>query len=592
MVIRKMNRVFDKHGRYLFAIITLVIIIAFVGFFTPGFMSIFSKTAGPATAVGTFFGEKITYDDLNEQADCSVISRTLPLAGYLSPGTPGLKDRAMNNAFEDICTYKAALQRGVRVSDKQIADYISQQYAFKGKDGKFDLEKYKKYVKNDLEAHGYSEVNLDEAVRRDLLQRKLYEQISADVFVTAGEVKDYFFDRYEKFDVKIARITAKDMLPKVKLTDKDIEAYYNANVGRYKEAVTAFEKARAVLDNPPKDKYKEARVAFEIAKKKLEAEKNSICMMPPRFKIDVIRFNYIDFEKKVAASITEKEEKQYYDLHKKEFKLGDKYIPFKGKVQLQIRKKLIDAKAKELAFKEAQLFADEAYRMSMDNDKFNKDAFVQLAKKNKVAVYPTSWFYANAELIKELGREPMVIKAVAAMDPDIPISNAITGERAAFIAFLTDREEVREAQLSEIRDELVKNLKSEKALTLAREKGREVALKMSEAKDKNAAAKKLDGITFEKLDAFVPAQPPVLENAELIIDLARKTAQGEVAPATLTADGSMVLWVEKRTLPENKDFEKLEERLKAEYRSKKQQMAVLAFKQWMLNNCRNYMQEN
>ena len=42
MVIRSMNSVFHKHGRWLFGIITIIIIVSFVGFLTPGFTSLFS----------------------------------------------------------------------------------------------------------------------------------------------------------------------------------------------------------------------------------------------------------------------------------------------------------------------------------------------------------------------------------------------------------------------------------------------------------------------------------------------------------------------------------------------------------------------
>ena len=71
MVLRSMNNIFSRHGRWLFAIITLVIIVSFVGFLTPGFTSLFLGTgnSGANAAIGSAFGKKITRDDVRNQAE-------------------------------------------------------------------------------------------------------------------------------------------------------------------------------------------------------------------------------------------------------------------------------------------------------------------------------------------------------------------------------------------------------------------------------------------------------------------------------------------------------------------------------------------
>ena len=63
MVIRKMNTVLVKHNKILFGIFSVIIIISFVWFFTPGLdgsLLFGGAGASPNAEVATVFGKKIT----------------------------------------------------------------------------------------------------------------------------------------------------------------------------------------------------------------------------------------------------------------------------------------------------------------------------------------------------------------------------------------------------------------------------------------------------------------------------------------------------------------------------------------------------
>ncbi|UKI33026.1 MAG: hypothetical protein L6W00_05835 [Lentisphaeria bacterium] len=69
MIIKKFNTMFHKHSRWLFGAFTIVIIVSFMGFLTPGQfgLDMFSDPAN--TRVGTAFGEPVTYGELITEAE-------------------------------------------------------------------------------------------------------------------------------------------------------------------------------------------------------------------------------------------------------------------------------------------------------------------------------------------------------------------------------------------------------------------------------------------------------------------------------------------------------------------------------------------
>ena len=64
MVIRSINNFFGKNSRWIFGIFTVVIIVSFMGFLTPGTFG--GCGMGQGNEVGSAFGKKVTYADLNE----------------------------------------------------------------------------------------------------------------------------------------------------------------------------------------------------------------------------------------------------------------------------------------------------------------------------------------------------------------------------------------------------------------------------------------------------------------------------------------------------------------------------------------------
>ena len=224
MVIRKMNSMFSRHGRVMFAVITLAVIVSFLVFLTPGFTSLFSQ-GGSDMSFGSVFGRKISHDEFRNQAGRNMIILSL-IYGGIPLGNPQLDEMAR----QSLCRIEAANQRGIKITDQQIADFIAKLPVFQGKESKqFDIALFQKYLDNVLKPGGFSPLDLDESVRGFLLQQELEREIEESVIITPGEIKAYYNEFNEKFDVWIGRFKIEDHLAGVTVSEKEMKDYFDIN---------------------------------------------------------------------------------------------------------------------------------------------------------------------------------------------------------------------------------------------------------------------------------------------------------------------------------------------------------------------------
>jgi hypothetical protein len=302
-----------------------------------------------------------------------------------------------------------------------------------------------------------------------------------------------------------------------------------------------------------------------------------------------VRFNYIDYEKKAKEEIKEKQLLNYYNTHKGEFLDKDKKpLPFL-KVKAKVMKKLVENKAKVFANGDAAEFARdayEAYQNAIDNGENGLEAFKKFAAEKKKKVYSLNWFKASDKTVKGVGSEPELVSAVTKIYSNIPVGRAL-GKRAAFAIYLTGKEEARKAELKEVKDKVSKRLKTQKAINMAREKARNVALEVSKAGDASGKLKEME-VKLEKLDTFIPMYKERLyvKDGQLIAQLAMNTPASKISSPENVGDGALFVFVEKRELPTEDDFKKQKKAIEKRYKEVKQRAAFEAFGSWVKSNCK------
>lgn len=537
MVLRKMNSVFHRHGRVLFALITLVIIVSFVGFLTPGFRSLFVHE-GHASLVGTIFGRDINYSQMQQQAKLDRLAMSLSYGQPLNSNM--LSDMAWKNAFSSLCEIAAAKKCGIRISDKQIANYIAALPTLQGKDGKLDMQKYKNMLKTIRES-GFSANDLDEAIRLFLLRQAYQLQIMNNVIITDNEVKAFYNFFMGKTTVKVSEFQAKNFINKIKLTDQDINTYFAANHGRF--------------------------------------------ILPAEYKAELVVFPLKNFTQAAKAQVTEQKLKDFYTKHKNEFKTIKGKLQPLAKVKPQVTARLIKSLSSELALNAAQAFATELYDMfdEVDSTKQYK-AFSDKLKKKKLTSIKTGWIKKDAVKIGNI-ESAMLVKQISLVDQEFPVSNAVVTDDVVYVAYLLAKKEPRQAKLKEVKSALITELTRLKAIELARKTASNIALKIAQSKDpEKLVAAKVYG--FKPLPPFSRRNLPYGRNARAIAQTAETLSVGKASMSVETADGALIVYVEKRTQPDSKNFAKEKKMLRYYYQSMKGQSARSSANNWLSSNCK------
>lgn len=547
MVISKMNNVLVKHSRILFGLFTAVIIISFVWFFTPGASGniLFgTNPMSPNAVVGSVFEKDITRGELMDM----VRDYTLLVAANsgVKPAMNGLDERQIEEAFQRAVLISVAKQMGITVPAERVGEYLRAFPAFAGADGKFSAEKFQTYEKEMLQPLGYNALDLDNAVRNLLTIIALSSAVGNDVVVTRNEVADFERAILEKISVKTVLFPFDAIKKQLNPSEAELQAFHKANP--------------------------------------------QLFMTLPQFKAKVVRFNYNSYmdQVKLAPDAV----KKYYDSHKAEFTKNGKTAPL-ASVTKQIAEKLKKAEAVKLARKAGRDFREALYDATAEVDAAGyAAAFVQCAAANKLAVAESGWFNAESSGMDNVGREPRLVEAVVNLPERSPITKTVEGERAVFVAVVSDRKAAAPSEYRTVAAKVREAWLNGKAVSTAQEKARSFVLEMNKAKDPAAqlAALAKDAVVKD-VPAFSQENPPK-ENAGIVMSLADKTETGKLSRPVDLPDGVFMIFVSARTAPAAEEIAKQSGKFSESYKQAKQYAVLNSFQAWIMMNTRNYMQRS
>ena len=555
MVIRSMNSIFHKHGRWLFGIITIIIIVSFVGFLTPGFTSLFSGRSS-SSAYGAAFGKPITRDEMYQQARLGCIAFSIQ-TGF-APNAPFVSQFAESRAFETICMLRAADKLGVKVSNDELTAFMKKMPAFTSKDGSgFDKTKLENYISKQLIPAGFSSQELDDAARQSLAIQKVIGQVTENVIVTDDELKEFFKAVHEKFDVSLLSFPAADFKKDIRIEEKDLKNFFEAN----KESFLTAPKIRAAL----------------------------------------VSYSYQNFIKDAAKSVTPEEMKAYYDANQAEFteykdktdKNKKSIAPF-DKAMPGIKTKLIGEKSKALAMEAAQKFAEKVYE-GLENTASEAGAesekiFETEAAKHNVKTIDTDWFEISTDTIKVIGKDSQLVNSISQLQERTPVSDPIQGTKAAYVALLKAKQPSAQAEYASVKEKVARQLIELKAGQLAREKARELKATLDKSSDVQTEINQLSkskNLKIEKLDTFIPLYKERIQvkNGPAAAALAMATAQSKVSQVKDVPEGAVFVFVAKREIPSDDEFAKQKTFVELVYKQEKQKAALEAFEAWVNSQC-------
>ncbi len=122
---------------------------------------------------------------------------------------------------------------GIRPSAAEIADRVRDLPAFRG-DAGFDIKKFTDFVQNGLSPNGLGEEHIEQLVRDELSLNQVKQLLAAGVSIPAAEIEANYDRAYDTLYVDLIRLRPADFEKDIKITDEDVQKYYEAHKAELK----------------------------------------------------------------------------------------------------------------------------------------------------------------------------------------------------------------------------------------------------------------------------------------------------------------------------------------------------------------------
>lgn len=276
MLISKFHRMIQS--RILWLAFLVIVIFSFViwGTVTPD-----ARDARDAFSPGTLDGKPVDPAVFRQAYFNTYLSVVLAL-GRAIDISPLIDEQLRQAAWQRIATLRAAERMGISVSDDEVAAAIQQHEAFQF-EGQFNVMAYKAFAQSFLARFSASERQFEEYVRQEIALQKVRQILDRATLVTPFElarafraVTDRFeaeyvvvpqslverdvavsdddarrvyeenperFRKPEQVRVDYVRVSALPFIPRVRVSDEEIQAYYDEHLTNF--IVKAEETAEA-----------------------------------------------------------------------------------------------------------------------------------------------------------------------------------------------------------------------------------------------------------------------------------------------------------------------------------------------------------
>ena len=558
MVIRKMNTVLVKHNKILFGVFSVVIIISFVWFFTPGLDGslLFGGAGGsPNAPVGTVFGQTIT----NKQYQQAYRDRMLLLEAMTGREGYQFQNYVEQTLFQEIARETAAAVMGITASDEEVANFIRNACAvFRGKNG-FDAELYRKFAKNIQEREGRSIADFENLVRRMLAADKLSSEVTSGVYLTPDEKERMAVLLKEKFNAR--------------LIEFPFSRYKNIKRG------SAEAKAKGLGDSDMLNYYKANQKRF---------------MTAPRMKAAVVCFPFTPANYAPSA----KEIQTYYKNHENDFKKNGKLQPL-AQVRSKIAEAIRQEKGRVKAQQEAKKFRDALYSAteSADSAEGQLLQLKKLAAERKLKLVATDWFTQQTAELKGIGKEPGLVAELFKTNPkhNPLLTASFKGNHGVYVAGSTALMPSVPADFKDVQDKVWEMLLTDYAKRAALEAAHNfshlVAGKADAGKEIPALAKKT-GANVSDLNGFTREAQNETPVRMFAMQLAVRQQDHTFSRPEEASDSVILVYLDGRKQPSPAEKAEALKQIDSMLKYSKQAMQQGSLNTWIQANIQSKMQHD
>jgi len=634
MFITKFNRLIQN--RVVWAVILVLIVLAFVVWGTRGGGG---KARRAARAPGKLNGEPVPPTEFQTAYRNAYLSFAMMTARMgISPDLTDVVDRRLRKeAWRQLAAMRRAQELGVVTDDQELAEMIRGQTVFQ-ENGMFSRQRYAAFIRNMPARIAVTERQFEEHLRREQTMHKLRRIIgetatwtspheiaqrvreytaeyvvdfavlqmanyTQDVTVSREQAQSYFAENAESFEiprkvsVRYVRFDYEHFMPEQEPDDTAVEEYYEEHLDDFTSIVTnaepdavqtnaleASDDPAAVEDGAEPDALtadpadSAASLAPSEEPDTPSAETNALASADPAGnETNSPESAEAESDTNALASAETTDDGLGTNVTTRTQPLEE--------VRADIVRVLMDAEARDAALYKAMEFVVELTPRGNEQTPAFEAVAATEAYARPVA---TSELFAVDEPLTNLQVGLELNRAAFELDPDNPMkqtSDAIEGEQAAFVVVLHSNVEARIPEFKEVESDVMPKAFEHYAQEAFTAKAQEIrdaaAAALAEGKTFEAAVSPfgLESVTtppwtlFDGLEASEYARP--------LARCVRHLTAGELADVYEIPDGALLVYVAKRTTPEEVDPGVRNEVLR-EFGWKRSEYAFNAWQEYLL----------
>src|SRR5437763_7668203 len=182
------------------------------------------------------YDRNISTVEAQQNARLLDLARALGMSDFLQSLTAGASDQNqvyVQFILNSLILRHEAARLGIRPSPSEIANRVRDLPAFRG-DAGFDIKKFTDFVQNGLSPNGLGEEHIEQLVRDELSLNQIKQLLAAGVSIPAAEIKTNYDRAYDILSVNLIRLRPADFEKDIKITDEDVQKYYEAHKAELK----------------------------------------------------------------------------------------------------------------------------------------------------------------------------------------------------------------------------------------------------------------------------------------------------------------------------------------------------------------------
>jgi len=235
-------------AKYIWVLVALVFVGGFLLYETSGLMGRTPVT--PTTPVAVVNGREIRYNDWLTRVQNEIqVQQQNQGRSLTQDDTRRIEQSVFDQMVAEVLLNQEYRRRGIIVTDDEIKEYA--RYAPPSwitsapelqTEGRFDPQKYQRLLTSPQARQGGLLVQLENYYRSEIPREKLFDQVSAGVYVTDAELWRAWRDQHDSAQVSYVAFHATLDTNGVKsISDSDIQKYFEAHKSEFQR------QGRAVL---------------------------------------------------------------------------------------------------------------------------------------------------------------------------------------------------------------------------------------------------------------------------------------------------------------------------------------------------------